>query len=255
MGEEIGILMPVKEPHPRFFLQAIRSVLRQTSSDWRLYIIGRGDTSDISSRLMDVHNERIVVFSQEGEYLAGALNTGMMRARNRFCCILLGDDMLVDKAVSVLQYNIDANPAVDFFHSSRHIVDSNGELLFSSKSIDFSSPKQFEEHGAAKHLLCWRREASLSIGGIDENVKFHGPDDYDFPWSMADAGFHFKAIPDFLYVYRDHYDGYRGTTHVPLHVQVDDLRYIFKKHGLSDVEAERQIAIRKKGYLKQALFP
>jgi len=43
--------------------------------------------------------------------------------------------------------------------------------------------------------------------GIEPSVVWmsrnnHGPDDYDFPWTMAEAGAVFCAIKDPLYLYR-----------------------------------------------------
>ena len=83
-----------------------------------------------------------------------------------------------------------------------------------------------------KHLLCWRREKALAVGGIDESLASVGPDDYDFPWCMAERGAVFKAIDEPLYVVRDHRECERLTTHLPLSVHKRDLRRILEKHGV-----------------------
>ena len=71
---------------------------------------------------------------------------------------------------------------------------------------------------------------------------------------MAEAGYSFKAIPECLYYYRDHREHYRLTTHVPLETQINELKKIWKKHGLKDNEIEEQIKRRISQYLKQALY-
>jgi hypothetical protein len=71
----------------------------------------------------------------------------------------------------------------------------------------------------------------LSIGGLDESLVV-GPDDYDFPWTMAEHNATFKAVKECLYYYRNHCDGYRCTTHIPLSVQKREINKILKKHGV-----------------------
>jgi len=116
------------------------------------------------------------------------------------------------------------------------------------------SLEDFKRFGPAKHLHCWRVEFALRIGGMDESLGFHGADDYDFVWTMAENGCVFKAIPECLYYYRDHLRHYRLTTHVPLQTQVNEMIKIFKKHGMTDNEIHHGIESRKAGYLTQALY-
>jgi hypothetical protein len=105
-----------------------------------------------------------------------------------------------------------------------------------------------------KPLHCWRVSAALALGGMDESFGPHGGDDYDFPWSMAEHGARFSALQECLYLYRDHREHSRLTTHVPLDVQVSELARIFAKHGVSKERARVEIARRRDDYLRQALY-
>jgi hypothetical protein len=89
---------------------------------------------------------------------------------------------------------------------------------------------------------------------MDESLGPHGADDYDFPWRMAEAGCAFRPVPDCLYAFRDHRSHDRLTTHVPLDAQVAELRRILRKHRVPEAEIERQVARRRAGYLRQALY-
>jgi len=106
----------------------------------------------------------------------------------------------------------------------------------------------------AKHLLCWRKEKALAIGGLDESLNSVGPDDYDFPWTMAENGAAFKAVKECLYYYRDHRESYRLTTHLPLSTHKKELTRIFRKHGAGEVDMKRKIADAERDYLQQCLF-
>src|SRR5437016_1060832 len=121
-----------------------------------------------------------------------------------FVAILHGDDMWEPEAVEVLARHMAASPETDFFHSARRYVDDEGRAI----SEAHASPptvrvEDFVRLTPVKHLMCWRRDLALSFGGMDESLVI-GPDDYDFPWSMAEHEATFTYIPDCLYVYRDH---------------------------------------------------
>jgi len=251
--------MPWKLPASKYIGQAIESVLNQTTDNWRLVVIidngGTNDLLEIFDQIGQSWDTRISAIENHTETLTGALNKGMHYATTPFVCILHSDDLLDKTAIKTLDKYIKENPDIDFFHSSRICIDDNGGHLSSvyKAKKHFELP-DFKTWGPVKHLLCWRVKSALSIGGMDESLGPHGADDYDFPWCMKEAGFQFKAILECLYYYRDHRSEVRLTTHVPLNVQINELRKIWKKHGMSETEIKEQIQLRKQGYLKQALF-
>ena len=102
--------------------------------------------------------------------------------------------------------------------------------------------------------MCWRVSRGIACGGVDEALDNFGTDDYDFPWTMLEHGATFHAIPRALYIYRDHREAYRLTTHLPRNRQADTLRRILVKHGVPGPEVQRIMRAAKRGYLKQSLF-
>ena len=166
---------------------------------------------------------RIETIVAEGG-LARALNRGMRHARTTWVAILLSDDRWDPSAVAVLQRTIAAHPEADFLHSARREIDAagvrRGPVAPSRARVDVHA---FATVGSpVKHLLCWRRERGIAIGGMDEALTI-GPDDYDFPWRMLEAGGRFHAVPECLYEYRVHHAGPRITTDHPLRGQVRSL--------------------------------
>src|SRR5205085_12066118 len=132
---------------------------------------------------------RIELIDNTGRQLAGALNTGMRSARTEFAAILFGDDLWEPDAVEVLTRNIRAHPDVDFFHSSQRFVDDDGspagEVIDSRPGVTLDS---FGTAAPVRHLMCWRVSKALAFGGMDESLNSVGPDDFDFPWTMAEHG-------------------------------------------------------------------
>ena len=253
----LTILMPLKTFHPAHLEQALGSIVRQTSPDWRLSIIVEpADLERFWLMLAEyLADPRVALIASEGRRLAGALNTGMRAATTEFVAILLADDMWAPDAVAILTRYMQSCPAVDFFHSSRLVIDGNGTPISSiHQSIELASPKDFERDSPVKHLLSWRVSTGVSAGGMDESLNSVGPDDWDFPWTMAEHGAVFMAVSECLYFYRDHRDCYRLTTHLPLSHHKREIRKIMRKHGVDRRAIKTRIAIAEGAYLRQCFY-
>lgn len=253
----ITALMPLRNYHPPHLRAALDSLVRQTSGAWRLVVIVEpAELATWRRRLArELEDVRVELVPNEGRKLSGAFNTGMRRARTEFVAILLADDRWAPEAVDVLERAMAARPDADFFHSARVIVDGEDRPL---SSVHPPRPavrvEDFLLSSPVKHLLCWRRAKALAVGGMDESLNSVGPDDYDFPWTMAERGAVFVAVPEPLYLYRDHRDGFRLTTHLPLSVHVREIRRFMRKHGAPPEAIERKIADARAGYLRQCLY-
>src|ERR1051325_6273856 len=253
----LTVLMALKYYHPDFLTKALDSVNAQTCPDWRLLILVERDDASTFRRLLAerLDDPRVELGPHDGTGRAFPLNVGRRRATSDFVAILHGDDMWAPDAVETLLRNAKEHPEVDFFHSSRRFVDE-ADRPVSSVYLSRSSfaLEEFRWTAPVKHLLCWRRTMGLAIGGIDESVGPHGPDDYDFPWCMAEAGAVFRAVRGCLYIFRDHRETFRLTTHVPLDDHKAGLRRILEKHGVDAPTIERRIAQAQDSYLRQCLY-
>lgn len=253
----ITVLVPVKYYSANLLRKAVDSIINQTCPHWRLLLIaGQKEAGELpavlSSQLSD---PRIEIVRHENFELACKLNAAIKRAETDFVAILLGDDMWTADAVGVLTDYMIRFPTVDFFHSSRRFIDADDQPISSVYlSRDGFTLRDFAMESPVKHLLCWRREKALALGGLDESIKFVGPDDWDLPWTMADAGAVFKAVPECLYLHRDHRKHYRLTTHVPRSVQIKETKKILRKHRVSSADIRKKIRIAKKTYLRQCLY-
>ena len=250
--------MPLKYYKEDFLRDSLQSMFNQSSSHWRLLIVVEKADYDHFSELLkrELEDERVEMIIMEGQPFSGSINTGMRCAKTKFLALLFADDLWAPNAVQILNDYINKYPNVDFFHSSRIIIDEKGKTVSAVKnSKEFFRLDDFKLGSPVKHLLCWRREKGLSVGGIDESI-YKAPDDYDFPWTMAENKAVFKAIKDCLYFHRNHCECYRKTTHIPLSQVKSDILKILKKHGVGFFQ--RQFILRKlrfKGGLgKQSIY-
>lgn len=250
----VTVLLPVRDHHPAYLERALHSVVRQTSPRWELLVIDDGaQWGDGLAGLLD--DDRVRLVSSERRGFAGALNTGLRQAGTDFVSVLFADDLWSLDAIEVLTSYIERFPAADVFHASRRFIDEHDRPISAvQRARERFTVADFPHGSPVKHLMCWRRERALAIGGLDESLHPIGVDDYDFPWSLADAGARFTAIPECLYLFRDHRDSFRLTTHVPRTVHVRALRRILRKHGVGRAAAERHVARAKRDHLRQCLY-
>ncbi|MET0850144.1 MAG: glycosyltransferase family 2 protein [Candidatus Rokuibacteriota bacterium] len=256
-ADDVTAILPLRRYHPRHLAAALDSLFAQTDPAWRLVVVVEPEDVErfravLAPRLSDA---RVRLVPNDGGRYPGAFNTGMRRAETAFVAIILGDDMWAPTAVETLRREIRAHPDVDFFHTGRQVVDGDGRPIGTPfKPRQVVRPEHFVWGTAVKHLLCWRRRLGLDVGGVDERLRTAGPDDYDFPWTMAERGATFRAIDETLYIYRDHRDAFRQTTHLPRSVHLADLRYILDKHGVPPADRRERLRRAKRGFLKQCLY-
>jgi hypothetical protein len=250
-------ILPLANYHEPFLRAALRSMFDQTSPHWRLTVVVEPESFAHFSQLLaeELGDPRVALITNTGRKLAGAINSGMRAATTPFVAILLGDDRWDLRAVQILSSAITQSPDIDFFHTGRYVIDQDDRRISPDYPARESfSLEDFREGSPVKHLLAWRRELGLAVGGVDESLNSVGPDDYDFPWVMAERGARFKAIPHCLYIYRDHREAFRLTTHLPLDHHTSEIDRILTKHGVPPRMRARLIRKARKGFLRQCLF-
>jgi len=255
--DRITIFIPVTHYHRAFLEQAIASVFRQTRSDWNLLIVINPDQDGHFKEVLagPLNDPRVRLVHNRRRRLAGAYNTAMEAAESEFLAALMGDDLLAPEAVEVLGQQIRVDPATDFFHSGRYYVDECGRRLSSDYLPTLPvSHDSFTVTSPVKHLMCWRARRGLAFGGVDETLENFGSDDRDFPWCMLEHGARFTAILRPLYIFRDHRESFRLTTHVPRSVQLITLRRILEKHRVPPRAIRRRLRAARRSYLRQSLF-
>lgn len=255
--DRITAFIPVKHYHEGFLRQAIDSVVQQTRGDWQLLIVAEDATLSHFRELLraTLADPRVRLIARTGRLLAGAYNSAMRAADTAFIAVLLGDDRWAPEAVAELGRCIREHPDADFFHSGRIFIDGKNQVLSSAYLPTRPvAAENFVEGSPVKHLLCWRVSKGLACGGVDETLENFGSDDYDFPWTMLDHGAAFHAVPLPLYLFRDHRDGVRLTTHVPRSVQERSLRRILEKHGTPPSQVRARLRAARRNYLRQSLF-
>ena len=118
----VSVVMPVYNVE-RFVVQAVRSVLNQTFTDFELIIVddGGSDRSIALCQAMADHRTRFVRQANRG--LAGARNTGIAAARGAFIALLDSDDIFMPDKLALHVAHLRANPQVGISYAGAVLID------------------------------------------------------------------------------------------------------------------------------------
>lgn len=132
MGAEVvSIIMPAYNAE-RFIANSIESVLAQTFTNWRLYIIDDASDDNTSIVVNSYDDSRITyILKSKNEGVAEARNEGIRRAQGRYISFLDSDDLWenekLDKQLLMLEQGFDVvcssygvfSDEADFLHGVR----------------------------------------------------------------------------------------------------------------------------------------
>ena len=239
----VTVLVPVHEYEPAFLHAAIESLVQQTAASWRaLVIVEPRDGSGSQASWHASLPTRGLCCSPTRDGTSPVPSTPGCVTRRHRSSPSCWPTTCGRRTRSRCSSRTSARARGRLLPFGRRIVDADGSSISSIHGArpDVTLP-DFETTAPVKHLLCWRRALGLAAGGMDERSRSVGPDDLDFPWVMAENGAVFGSLDECLYVYRDHRDHFRLTTHLPRSVQRRELARIFRKHGLSRSLARKRI--------------
>ena len=181
--------------------QAIRSVLRQTLSDFELILVDDGST-DNSREIIEPYasNEKIITVFQHNKGLNVTNNIALRAARGRYIMRLDADDWLDEHALRILSDALERDPDVGLVFPDYYLVDQDGNILDLVRRDDLNQVTLLDRpgHGACTMIRTqWLREA----GGYDE--AFRCQDGYDL-WLRFVGRYGVRNVNLPLFYYRRH---------------------------------------------------
>ncbi len=196
----ISIITPTWNTKSSWFLELAISVLQQTVLDWEWCIVDDCSSDirfhDIFVNLGSLPNVRIVkLFERKG--ISGASNDGLALATAEYVCCVDHDDLLSNDALAAVLHQ--HAEGFDGVYSDSDKVDELGIRSEPFFKPDWS-PELFRGVMYVGHLLSFRRDMGLAIGGFDS--KFDGVQDFEFFLRFSELGAKIGHIPRILYHWR-----------------------------------------------------
>ena len=88
--------------------ETIKSVLKQSYSNWELLIVDDGSTDNTESLIKNINDPRIIYIYQENSERSAARNNGIKNANGQYVCFLDSDDMFLENHLHVLYKEINS---------------------------------------------------------------------------------------------------------------------------------------------------
>ncbi len=124
----ISVVMPVYNVEA-YVADAIRSVLKQSFTDFELIVIDDGGTDGSMDIVRSFLDPRIRIVSQSNRGLAGARNTGIACARGDYIALLDSDDCFHPDKLRLHFIHLEANRAIGVSFAGSRMVDRHGTAL------------------------------------------------------------------------------------------------------------------------------
>ncbi|QDU77605.1 Putative glycosyltransferase EpsE [Bremerella volcania] len=209
----VSVLMPVWNPHPRLFPEALESILNQTYQNLQIVIVEDPSERDGREMIAHVKDDRILHVSNPHRTggLADQLNQGLQLATAELVARGDADDLWEPHRVATQVECFQKEPDLDVLGSTLNIIDDDG------KHLGFRDyPRTHEEIVKALRRYCaiahpvvmFKRDAVLKVGGYQTDFFV---EDYDLWCRLAIAGAKFANHPEPLIRYRVHPEGMKST--------------------------------------------
>jgi glycosyltransferase involved in cell wall biosynthesis len=202
----VSIVVPVFEPHPVYFRQAIESVLNQSFSDLEVIIVEDPSSSSGRDLLSGLRDSRMIhIVHDKRTSLSRQHNRGLSEARGAFICRFDADDVCApDRVQRELEF-LRGHPDVDVVGSCLTIIDDSSQVIGERRyPIEHAAIVMAlrRYNSIANSTVMFRREVYERFGGWRDSPL--PAQDYEWYSRLAAGGVRFANLPLPLVRYRLH---------------------------------------------------
>ena len=203
---------------------AVNSLLLQTLPPKEIIIIDDGSDQKTKEAISVLDHPTIKVITQKNQGVCIARNIGIQQAQYNFIVTLDADDSIADtfleKTYNAIQKNLALGGVCCWYN-----------YIYENKIIMKGKPqggglKDFLYENHATSAALFRKEALLSVGGYDQNMKL-GFEDWDLWIALLKKGWAIKVVEEYLYNYSNTPNSRNKNA---LKNEVEIKRYLFEKY-------------------------
>lgn len=209
----VSVLMPVLNPHPVYFPEAVASIVGQTFTDWELVIVEDPSPSSSAELLEPFADPRIrLIRNAERTGLVAQRNRTLAEARADLVAMLDADDVAAPDRLAKQTAYLASHPGVAVVGCQLRIIDHTGAAVgCRSYPTDHDAIlRAMPRYNAIPQPgVMARKAAILRLGGYGLDWP---AEDYDLWSRMLLAGDRFANMGEPLIRYRVHpQSGSKGT--------------------------------------------
>jgi O-antigen biosynthesis protein len=196
----ISIITPTFNTQTEWLAEAALSVVQQTFASWEWCIADDGSKDiefhQLFTELRAISRIKVHCMSQRGG-ISSCLNQGLAMASGKYVCILDHDDVLAPQAIEQCVRALAGG--FDAVYTDEDKISEAGVLREPFHKPEWS-PDYFRGAMYLGHLLCFRRDLAIEIGGFDS--KYDRLQDYEFMLRYSERTSCIGHIPEILYHWR-----------------------------------------------------
>lgn len=202
----VSVVVPVFEPHPVFFRQAIDSLLVQSFTDFEVIVVEDPSAASGRAMLAGIDDPRLTyVLNSERTSLPRQHNRGLAEARGRFICRFDADDICEPQRLERELTFLQAHPGIDVVGSCLTVIDERGVVVGTRRyptghAAIVAAMRRFNP--IANSTVMFRREVYEHFGGWRDSTL--PAQDYEWYSRLGAGGARFANLEEPLVRYRLH---------------------------------------------------
>jgi O-antigen biosynthesis protein len=199
----VSVLVPAYRTNPDILSETIGSVKAQSYPNWELCMVDDGSEMPELTALLEreaASDSRIHVISrpQRGG-ISAASNDALNLARGEYIALLDHDDLLAEDALFYMVEKLQGPEPPHLLYSDEDHIDESGHRFSPFFKPDWS-PDLILSENYVTHLMMFRRDLALSVGGFRSEVDLS--QDHDILLRMSRKANAIVHVPRVLYHWR-----------------------------------------------------
>ncbi len=192
----------------QFISTAIKSVLKQSYSNFEILVVDDGSTDNTADILREYSDQIIYIYKPNGGP-ASARNIGIKRSAGEYIAFLDADDFWLPNRLAIQVNYLKENPNIALVHSNTWILENGNEPYPAFINYKPPSGRVFEELFLNNHInlltVMLRRSFFDIANGFDEAKDLIGFEDYDL-WLRIALEYPIAYLDKIVSIYRIHND-------------------------------------------------
>lgn len=192
---QITCIIPVYD-QAEFLPDAIESVLAQTKK-CEIIVINDGSTDKSFEIAKSYEDKGVKVINQVNKGLPSARNTGIMNATGEYILPLDADDVLLERAIEVIEDAITVNGSDVIAPSFKSFGVHNEQVILNA----IPTLEEFKQANRIGYFSAVKKSILLEIGGYNPKMKW-GFEDWDMWIDIFKRNHSLCLIQEVLVLYR-----------------------------------------------------
>lgn len=200
---KISIVVPVYNTPEKFFKELVKSLQKQTYSNWEL-CLADGSPEPIKYMQEYIKKDKRIKYKIIGENkgISGNTNEALTLATGDFIGLLDHDDLLPVFSLYEVVKTINENPDVEFIYSDEDKLETKKGSRYGVFFKPDFSPYTLNSANYICHFSIFKKELMDKLGGF--RSEYDGSQDFDIVARASELTNHIIHIPKVLYHWRAH---------------------------------------------------